>query len=272
MSSDPRRRPPSDPSTSDRGPAIELQGVSKVYRLTPHIELRRLLNRALDRRRRAHDGPGCGVRYALRDVNLVVEPRESLGVIGRNGAGKTTLLRLLAGVTLPTTGRIRIAGHVASLIGVGIGFHPELTGRENVYLYCALMGLRTSEIRARIGDILDFADVGEYIDVAFKRYSSGMMARLGFAAALHVEPDILLLDEVLAVGDHRFHAKSMAAMRRLAARCTVVFVSHSLESVRDLCPRAVWLDAGAVRADGPVAGVIRDYLAAQRAGSAVPAS
>jgi ABC-type polysaccharide/polyol phosphate transport system ATPase subunit len=248
----------------DSAPAIALRNVSKIYSLTPHLELRRLLRHALDRRR--HHRAGHGVRYALRDVSLEVEPGDSLGLIGSNGAGKSTLLRLLAGVTLPTTGRVRITGQVSSLIGVGVGFHPELTGRENVYLYCALMGLRTPEIRACLDDIVAFADVGEYIDVAFKRYSSGMMARLGFAAALHVEPDILLLDEVLAVGDHRFHTKSMSAMHRLATRCTLVFVSHNLNAVRDLCRRAVWLDAGAVRADGTAAEVVEEYLAAQRTG------
>jgi homopolymeric O-antigen transport system ATP-binding protein len=244
---------------------ISLQNASKVYRVAAHIELRRLLRHVLAPGRRNGDA-GFGRRYALRGVSLEVGTGESLGVIGRNGAGKTTLLRLLAGVTLPTEGRIRVEGQVSSLIGLGLGFHGELTGRENLYLYCALMGLRTKQIRSRIDEIVAFADIGDYIDVAFKRYSSGMMARLGFAAALHVEPGILLLDEVLAVGDHQFYAKSLAALRQLAQRCTLVFVSHNMQAVAAICRRALWLDGGVVRADGPAPDVIAAYLAAQQAG------
>jgi ABC-type polysaccharide/polyol phosphate transport system ATPase subunit len=186
-------------------------------------------------------------------------------VVGSNGAGKTTLLRILAGVTLPTQGYVRIEGRVSSLIALGAGFHGELTGRENVFLYCALMGLAPRNIRQRVQDIVAFAEIGDYIDVAYKRYSTGMMARLGFAAAIHVDPGLVLVDEVLAVGDQSFVGKSMTALRRLMAESTVVFVSHDLEAVRALCGRAIWLDRGAIRADGPTASVVDAYVAHGRA-------
>src|SRR5882757_7806221 len=155
---------------------ISLQNVSKVYNLTPQFELRRLLVQFASEAKRRKSASVRGIRSALRNVNLEIEDGESIGVIGRNGSGKTTLLRLLAGVTLPTTGRIRVQGHVSSMIGLGVGFHGDLTGRENLYLYCSLMGLGTKQIRARLDEITDFAELGEYIDVAFKRYSAGMMA------------------------------------------------------------------------------------------------
>jgi lipopolysaccharide transport system ATP-binding protein len=258
------------PTCSDP-PIITLRGVSKLYRFGPPMELRRLLHHALAAwSRSARNGDRPQLRHALRDVDLEVRPGESVGVIGRNGAGKTTLLRLLAGVTLPTRGRIRVEGRVASFIGLGMGFHPDLTGRENVHLYCALMGLDAREIRARVEEVVGYAEIGDYVDVAFKRYSSGMMARLGFAAAVHVDPGILLLDEVLAVGDHRFFGKSLGTLTGLASRSTMVFVSHSLEAVATLCRRAVWLDEGRIQQDGPARDVIAAYLGAQEA--AKPAS
>jgi lipopolysaccharide transport system ATP-binding protein len=242
---------------------IALKNVSKIYSMTPQFELRRLLGQFIPAAKRRDGTRGRGVRAALQNVSLEIEDGESVGVIGRNGSGKTTLLRLLAGVTLPTAGRIRVQGHVSSMIGLGVGFHGDLTGRENLYLYCSLMGLRTREIEARLDEIAEFAELGEYIDVAFKRYSAGMMARLGFAAALHVDPGVLLLDEVLAVGDHQFHSKSMAALRKVMSECTLIFVSHSMPSVTEICRRAIWLDEGVVRADGPAAAVTAAYLEAQ---------
>lgn len=242
---------------------ISLQNVSKIYSLTPQFELRRLLVQFMSEARRRAGMNGRGVRRALSDVSIEIRDGESVGVIGRNGSGKTTLLRLLAGVTLPTKGRVRVQGHVSSMIGLGVGFHGDLTGRENLYLYCSLMGLTTKTIRERLDEIADFAELGEYIDVAFKRYSAGMMARLGFAAALHVDPGILLLDEVLAVGDHQFHVKSMAALRQVMSQTTLIFVSHSMESVKEICERAIWLDKGIVRADGPAAAVTAEYVRAQ---------
>jgi ABC-type polysaccharide/polyol phosphate transport system ATPase subunit len=259
--------PPRRPTVPDV-PVITLRGVSKAYSLGPPVELRRLLHRALAARPAALGGSEPPrLRYALRNLDLEVEPGESLGVIGRNGAGKTTLLRLLAGVTLPTHGRVRVEGRVASFIGLGMGFHRDLTGRENVHLYCALMGLDPPRIRARVEEIVSYAEIGDYVDVAVKRYSSGMMARLGFAAAVHVDPGILLLDEVLAVGDHRFRAKSLATLTQLVSRSTVVFVSHHLEAVASLCRRVIWLDEGRLRANGAAADIVAAYLRAQGAGA-----
>lgn len=243
---------------------ITLREVSKVYRFGGPVELRRLLHRAVAARATAPGPEGRRrVRYALRDVDLEVDAGESLGVIGRNGAGKTTLLRLLAGVTLPTRGRVRVEGRVASFIGLGMGFHPDLTGRENVHLYCTLMGLDPPGIRTRVEQIVSYAELGDNVDVAFKRYSSGMMARLGFAAAVHVDAGILLLDEVLAVGDHRFYTKSLATLAGLMSRSTVVFVSHNLEAVSTLCRRAIWLEEGRLQANGASADVIAAYIGAQ---------
>ena len=249
-------------------PAITLTDVSKRYQFGEPIELRRLLERFWPRGADAASSapataPGHG--YALRHLSLTIGAGESLGVIGRNGAGKTTLMRLLAGVTLPTEGHLRVEGTIAALIGLGIGFHPDLTGRENGRLYTALMGYRGSEARDRVNDMLAFADLGEYADVAFKRYSSGMMARLGFAAAIAVEPDILLLDEVLAVGDYAFYQKSHAALTRIASKCTVVFVSHNLDAIPAFCRRAIWLERGTVLRDGPSREVVASYLDAQMA-------
>jgi ABC-type polysaccharide/polyol phosphate transport system ATPase subunit len=246
---------------------ITLSNVSKRYVFTEPLEVRRLLGRWLGLGA-SRDGRQAQQRargYALQNLSLTLERGESIGVIGRNGAGKTTLLRLLAGVTLPTEGHVRIEGTVAALIGLGIGFHPDLTGRENAYLYAALMGYRGREARDRVGAILDFAEVGNYADVAFKRYSSGMMARLGFSAAVAVEPDILLLDEVLAVGDHAFYMKSHAALASLASRCTVVLVSHNLEAIPQFCRRAIWIEGGRMVQDGPADAVVASYLQAQPA-------
>lgn len=239
---------------------IELNAVSKRYDLHGSFEIRRAFQ-TWRRRREPGFEPG---RYALRDIDIRLEHGESLGIVGRNGSGKTTLLRLLAGVTLPTHGRVRVEGRVTSLISLGMGFHPDLTGRENVHLFSSLMGFDRRRVASLVETVLEFADLGEYGDVAFKRYSSGMMARLGFAAAIHVDPGILLLDEVLAVGDHTFQARSMARLFELASRCTVVFVSHDLQSVQRLTQRAIWLDGGRIRAAGPTADVIAAYLAPPR--------
>jgi ABC-type polysaccharide/polyol phosphate transport system ATPase subunit len=248
---------------------ILLSRVSKEYNLGGPLEIRRFAGRMSDllSGHRAHP---VERRYALRDLSLEVGAGETLGVIGHNGAGKTTLLRLLAGVTLPTLGSVRITGRVAALIGLGIGFHPDLSGRENARLYCSLMQFNRREIPNRVDQILEFAELGDYVDAAFKRYSSGMMARLGFAAAISVSPDVLLLDEVLAVGDLNFYQKSKAALAELASRCTVVLVSHSLEAVPEFCQRAIWIDHGRLRADGPSAQVVHEYWQSQMGAAAQP--
>ncbi|MBL7950727.1 MAG: ABC transporter ATP-binding protein [Flavobacteriales bacterium] len=200
--------------------------------------------------------------WALRGVNFQVNEGEVVGLIGRNGAGKSTLLKLLSRITTPTAGRLRMRGHVASLLEVGTGFHPELTGRENIYLNGAIMGMRRAEIARKLDEIVAFSGIEHHIDTPIKRYSTGMKVRLGFAVAAHLEPQILLVDEVLAVGDVAFQRKSMGRMRSVAdSGRTVIFVSHNMFSVQSLCSRAIWLDQGRIRQDGPVAEVVRDHLA-----------
>jgi ABC-type polysaccharide/polyol phosphate transport system ATPase subunit len=199
--------------------------------------------------------------WAVRDITLQVAPGESVGLIGHNGAGKTTLLRLLAGITRPTTGRLRTTGRVASLINLGAGFHPELSGRENIYLNGVILGLSRREVQARFDAIVDFADLGDYIDTPLKRYSSGMYARLGFAVAAFVEPDVLLVDEVLSVGDVGFQDRSIRKMLSFRdSGQAILFVSHNLSAVEMMCQRTVWLDHGSVRMEGPTADVVRAYL------------
>jgi ABC-type polysaccharide/polyol phosphate transport system ATPase subunit len=199
--------------------------------------------------------------WALRDVSLRLEAGESVGLIGHNGAGKTTLLKLVAGITRPTRGQVRTRGRLASLINLGAGFHPELTGRENIFLNGVILGLSRAEVRARFDQIVEFADLGAYIETPLKRYSSGMYARLGFAVAAHVDPDLLLVDEVLSVGDVAFQDRSMRKMLsfRDAGRA-IVFVSHNLSAVEMMCQRTVWLDHGSVRLAGPTAEVVRAYI------------
>ena len=194
--------------------------------------------------------------WALRDVSLRLEPGESVGLIGHNGAGKTTLLRLVAGITRPSEGQVSSRGRVASLINLGAGFHPELTGRENILLNGVILGLTRREVK-----IVEFADLGAYIDTPLKRYSSGMYARLGFAVAAHVDPDVLLVDEVLSVGDVAFQDRSIRKMLsfRDSGRA-ILFVSHNLSAVEMMCQRAIWLDHGQIRQTGPTAEVVRAYL------------
>jgi lipopolysaccharide transport system ATP-binding protein len=199
--------------------------------------------------------------WALRDVSLRLDPGESVGLIGHNGAGKTTLLKLVAGITRPTEGQVSCSGRVASLINLGAGFHPELTGRENILLNGVILGLTRREVKQRFEQIVEFADLGAYIDTPLKRYSSGMYARLGFAVAAHVDPDVLLVDEVLSVGDVAFQDRSIRKM--LAFRDSgraILFVSHNLSAVEMMCQRAIWLDHGQIRTAGPTAEVVRAYL------------
>jgi lipopolysaccharide transport system ATP-binding protein len=199
--------------------------------------------------------------WALRDVSLRLEQGESVGLIGHNGAGKTTLLKLLAGISRPTRGQVVTHGRVASLINLGAGFHPELTGRENIHLNGVILGLSRREVQERFERIVEFADLGPFIDTPLKRYSSGMYARLGFAVAAHVDPDVLLVDEVLSVGDVAFQDRSIRKMLsfRDAGRA-ILFVSHNLSAVEMMCQRVIWLDHGALRQAGSTADVVRAYL------------
>jgi ABC-type polysaccharide/polyol phosphate transport system ATPase subunit len=198
--------------------------------------------------------------WALRDLSLAVPRGETVGIVGSNGAGKSTLLKLLSGITAPTSGEIRLYGRVAALIEVGSGFHPELTGRENVYLSGSILGMRRTEITAKLEKIVDFAGVGDFIDTPVKWYSSGMYVRLGFAVAAHLEPEILLVDEVLSVGDERFQARCLSRVEELRhAGTTIIIISHDLVSIERVCNRVALLERGRIAADGDPAAVIAEY-------------
>src|ERR1700731_3983383 len=195
--------------------------------------------------------------WALKDVSLEVKRGEVVGIIGRNGAGKSTLLKILSRITDPTKGRIEIEGRVASLLEVGTGFHQELTGRENIFLNGAILGMTRAEIARKFDEIVAFAGVDRFLDTPVKRYSSGMHVRLAFAVAAHLEPEILVVDEVLAVGDAEFQKKCLGKMDEVArGGRTVLFVSHNMQAVRSLCPRALLLDGGQVVVDGPATNVL----------------
>jgi lipopolysaccharide transport system ATP-binding protein len=200
--------------------------------------------------------------WALRDVSFEVKQGEVLGIIGRNGAGKSTLLKILSRVTSPTTGEIKVKGRIASLLEVGTGFHPELTGRENIFLNGAILGMRKHEIASKFDEIVDFSGCDRYIDTPVKRYSSGMYVRLAFAVAAHLEPEILIIDEVLAVGDAEFQKKCLGKMHDVSAKDgrTVLFVSHNMLAVTELCGRAVFLKNGLLELMGPVEEVVATYL------------
>jgi len=232
--------------------------VSKRYRLGTLGTLRGTVSALLSRRRNGDNTQRT--LWALRDVGFRVEPGESLGLIGPNGAGKTTALKLLSNVTQPTVGRIVVQGRVSSLIELGAGFHPELTGRDNIYLNGAILGLRRHEITRKLDAIIAFSELERFIDTPIKRYSSGMYVRLGFAVAAHVEPDILLVDEVLAVGDASFRHRCIQHMRELRKKgTTLVFVSHNMHLVRDVCNSALLLMKGQIRAEGKPSTVIPEY-------------
>ena len=202
--------------------------------------------------------------WALQDVNLSVNRGETLGLIGHNGAGKSTMLKLIARVFRPTAGRVVVTGKVAPLLEFGAGFHPELTGRENIYLNGALMGFSRQEMEEKFKGIVDFAELWDFIDVPLRTYSSGMGARLGFAVATDVEPDILLIDEVLSVGDESFQRKSSARMQEFRDQgATTMLVSHNMDIVIKMCDRTAWLDHGQIKAVGKTSDVVQAYLQSQ---------
>ncbi|MGE0432054.1 MAG: ABC transporter ATP-binding protein [Planctomycetota bacterium] len=250
-------------------PIIQVSGLGKRYQIgtyDPHETLRERIMRTLTSPwRRLKNLRGqvdeSQTIWALRDVSFDVKKGEVLGIIGRNGAGKSTLLKILSRITDPTEGEARLRGRVGALIEVGTGFHPELTGRENVFLNGAILGMTRRDIRARFDEIVAFAEVERYIDTPVKHYSSGMRLRLAFAVAAHLEPEILIIDEVLAVGDAAFQKKCLTSMSdKATSGRTVLFVSHNMEAVRNLCSRCILLDEGQVLVDGQPDAVITAYL------------
>jgi lipopolysaccharide transport system ATP-binding protein len=252
-------------------PSISVQNLSKLYKIGIHRDRYNTIRGALSSAttglvkrilsRPSQEDPETDL-WALQDVSFDVNPGEIIGVIGRNGAGKSTLLKILSQITAPTKGVIEIRGRVASLLEVGTGFHPELSGRENIFLNGAILGMRRAEILRKLDEIIEFAEVSRFIDTPVKRYSSGMYVRLAFAVAAHLEPDILMVDEVLAVGDVYFQKKCIGRMTDVAASQgrTVLFVSHNLPAIERLCQRCILLRGGKLVAQGTPRDVIREYL------------
>ena len=263
---------------------INLENISKQYRLgtVGTGTLSHDLNRWFARMRGKEDPSlkigqanqlsqaGGDYVWALQNINLEVKKGEILGIIGKNGAGKSTLLKLLSQVTGPTTGQIKVNGRIASLLEVGTGFHPELTGRENIFLNGAILGMTKTEIRSKLDEIIEFAGVSKYVDTPVKRYSSGMYVRLAFAVAAHLEPDILVVDEVLAVGDAEFQKKAIGKMKdvSMGGGRTVLFVSHNMASVKSLCTRAILLENGRIKKVGDTDNIVAYYLSGGNSNSA----
>jgi lipopolysaccharide transport system ATP-binding protein len=249
-------------------PIIEVRNLSKRYhfdkRLIAHHNLREAVVKAfkypverLSGRKTIEDTEF----WALRDISFEVEPGEVLGIIGRNGAGKSTLLKILSRIIKPTTGEVDMYGRAGSLLEIGTGFHPDLSGRENVYLNGAIIGMKREEIKRKFDEIVAFAEVEQFLDMAIKHYSSGMYLRLAFAVAAHLEPEILILDEVMAVGDKAFQKKCLMKMKEISREGrTVIFVSHDLSSVGQMCGRALFIESGRLMKEGAVETVISTYL------------
>lgn len=252
---------------------ISVENLSKRYLIGRHIQKGDGLRHALEGALRApfalfnREERGKRAKteefWALRDLNLEVRQGEMLGIIGRNGAGKSTLLKLLSRITEPTTGRIRLRGRVASLLEVGTGFHPELTGRENIYLNGSILGMTRVEIKSRFDEIVAFAEIDKFLDTPVKRYSSGMYVRLAFAVAAHLEPEILIVDEVLAVGDAEFQKKCLGKMGDVSNKegRTVILVSHQMPAIQNLCTRCVLMNRGRLVKEGKTDDIVSDYLA-----------
>src|SRR5687767_7080493 len=252
-------------------PAIHIEGLSKQYRLGAqqtkgYRTLRESLGEALSspwrrlRGRRQEGGEG-DTFWALQDVSFDVQPGEVVGVIGRNGAGKSTFLKVLSRITEPTDGRVELRGRIGSLLEVGTGFHSELTGRENIYLNGAIFGMSRREITRKFDDIVEFSEVDRFLDTPVKRYSSGMFVRLAFAVASHMEPEILLVDEVLAVGDAAFQKKCLGKMDDVSkSGRTVVFVSHNMSTILHLCEKVAVFDKGRLSYLGDCEGGVKEYL------------
>ena len=257
--------------------AVVISGVSKKYRYgqigagTLQGDLKEWYQRKKDARNRNEENTGENsysigdTFYALENIDLTIKKGETLGIIGKNGAGKSTLLKLLSRITAPSEGNIKIYGRVASMLEVGTGFHGELTGRENIYLNGAILGMKRAEITEKIDDIITFSEVGDFIDTPVKRYSSGMYVKLGFAVAAHLDSEIMIMDEVLAVGDMAFQHKCLDRMKAAAKQegKTVLYVSHNMNTIRRLCDRCIVLDNGRLVFDGDVDKATAIYLGAK---------
>lgn len=248
---------------SSDAPAVVVNGVSKRYEIYARPE-DRLKQFVLPRLRR---WTGMAQRqyfdefWALKDANLRLRQGETLGVIGRNGAGKSTLLQIIAGTVTPTSGAVTVAGRVSALLELGAGFNPEFSGRDNVFMYAAILGLSRPEIQSRFIEIHEFSGIGDFIDEPVRTYSSGMFARLAFSVAVHCEPSVLIVDEALSVGDMEFQERSITRMKEIRERgTTVLLVTHSVPTVRNFCDRAIWLDRGRIRMDGTADEVCRAYV------------
>jgi lipopolysaccharide transport system ATP-binding protein len=261
-------------------PIITVRNLSKLYRIGARRDRYKTLRSSLNEAIAAPFRRLKGTReeqvrrdeaiWAVKDISFDVQQGQVVGLIGRNGAGKSTLLKILSEITYPTEGRVEIRGRVGSLLEIGTGFHPELTGRENIFLNGAILGMTRAEIKRKFDEIVAFAEVDKFIDTPVKRYSSGMYVRLAFAVAAHLEPEILLVDEVLAVGDAQFQKKCLGKMSDVAhgEGRTILFVSHNMAAIESLCDRCILLDGGRVVADGPVDTVIAAYQAAGAGASA----
>lgn len=239
-------------------PAIRLRNVSKRFAFTPDMPQSVLESAiaAVSRRNR----PATQDLWAVRDVSLDILPGQCLGIIGRNGSGKSTLLKIIARIIQPTSGEITVRGRVSALLELGTGFHPDLTGRENIYLNASVLGLTRDETGVMFDDIVEFSELGEFIDMPVKHYSSGMYMRLGFSVAIHVRPDILIVDEILAVGDQSFQTKCIDRITEMKrSGTTIIFISHDLHNVAHLCSDIVWMEHGAVRMAGPTEHILAQY-------------
>lgn len=236
--------------------AVRLDQVSKCFKL--RIQKPFLVHDVVKRMAGTHTHHD--VFWALRDISFTIRKGESVGIIGANGSGKSTLLSVVAGAITPNKGQVEVGGRMGALLELGAGFHPDLTGRENIYLNASLLGLSKAEIEAQFFDILDFSELHDFIDAPLRTYSSGMHVRLGFSVAIHIHPDILIMDEALSVGDAHFQEKCLDRIQSLhSAGKTLLFVSHSGTQVAYLCRRALWLDHGCLRGDGPCDAILNAY-------------
>jgi teichoic acid transport system ATP-binding protein len=240
-------------------PVIEMHDLGKKYRIYKH-PFDRLKETVSISRKSYHQE-----LWALQNVSMEVRPGESVGFVGSNGAGKSTLLKIISGISQPSLGTLMVRGRISALMELGAGFHPEFTGRENIYMNCSILGMSRREIDDRLGDIIDFAELGDFIDRPIKIYSSGMFMRLGFSVAINTDPDLLLVDEILAVGDEYFQSKCFRKIKEFREKGkTIIFVSHAVNTMRGLCNRVVWLDGGRVVAQGDSIEVTDAYLNFQR--------